>query len=206
MVIQVPTFDVKRAGSLFPVAGRHLSSRLRDTLYAHSTGRIDVTRPRRFYGILNERCNLKCQGCHYWRMPHYAQELAAEEWVRILADIKDFVGPYHINFSGGEPLLKKGLDKILFYCRDNDILAGLTTSAIILRSRQIEQLVEAKLFSLNISVDGAQASTHDPQRGVQGSFNKVLQAIAQMQGVSARRGVPIPIIIKPTISRLNYHG
>lgn len=189
---------------ILPVARRHLEGELRDALYARTNGRIDVTKPRRFYGILNERCNLKCQGCDYWRREHYVEEMSAAEWIRVLKAIKDFVGPFHINFSGGEPLLKHGLFDILNFCRDNQILAGMTTNAIILKDRQAAQLVEAKLFTLNISLDGYTMATHDLQRGVTGSHAKVLRTLDLMRSHAAKTGVHVPIVIKPTVSKLNF--
>jgi MoaA/NifB/PqqE/SkfB family radical SAM enzyme len=197
-------FDFGKLKGLLPVARRHLEGELRDSAYVWTGGRVDVTKPRRFYGILNERCNLKCKGCDYWRLEHYEEELPAEEWIRVLKEIKDFVGPFHINFSGGEPLVKHGLFDILNYCRDNEILAGMTTNAIILKDRQAAQLVEAKLFSLNVSLDGATAATHDLQRGVKGSYAKVLRTIDLMKEHSAKTGIHVPIVIKPTVSRLNF--
>ncbi|HEX5130727.1 MAG TPA: radical SAM protein [Usitatibacter sp.] len=197
-------FDLGKLGRLVPVARRHIEGELRDAAYVRSRGRWDITRPRRFYGILNERCNLKCMGCDYWRLEHYVDELPSQEWIRVLKEIKDFVGPFHINFSGGEPLVKHGVFDILDFCRDNGILAGMTTNAIILKDRQAAQLVEAKLFSLNVSLDGAQEATHDLQRGVKGSYAKVLRTVALMQEHSRKTGIKVPIVIKPTVSRLNY--
>jgi radical SAM protein with 4Fe4S-binding SPASM domain len=189
---------------MLPVAAHHLEGELRDALYVKSDGKIDVTKPRRFYGILNERCNLRCQGCHYWRLDNYVEEMGPEEWIRVLGDIKDFVGSYHINFSGGEPLLKHGLFDILNYCRDNGILAGMTTNGIILRDRQAAQLVEAKLFTVNVSLDGFKSETHDLQRGVNGSHKGVLRTVDLMQKHSRATGIPVPLVIKPTVSRLNF--
>lgn len=189
---------------MLPVAVHHLEGELRDALYVKTDGKVDMSKPRRFYGILNERCNLRCQGCHYWRLDHYVEEMPAEEWIRVLGDIKDFVGRYHINFSGGEPLLKHGLFDILNYCRDHGILAGMTTNGIVLRDRQAAQLVEARLFTLNVSLDGFSAETHDLQRGVNGSHKRVLRSVDLMQKHSKATGIPVPIVIKPTVSRLNF--
>jgi MoaA/NifB/PqqE/SkfB family radical SAM enzyme len=197
-------FDLGKLKGIIPVARRHLEGELRDALYVRSHGRIDATRPRRFYGILNERCNLKCKGCDYWRLEHYVEELPAGEWIRVLKEIKEFVGPFHINFSGGEPLVKHGVFDILDFCRDNGILAGMTTNAIILKDRQAAQLVEARLFSLNVSLDGAKEATHDLQRGVKGSYAKVLRTVGLMKEHSRKTGIKVPIVIKPTVSRLNF--
>lgn len=196
----VPSIGV---GRLARLGWAHVAGEIADPLFVRSRGRIDLTKPRRVYGILNERCNLRCQGCHYWRMQEYQPEMSAAEWIAILADLKSFLGAYHVNFSGGEPLLRKDLFEILAYCRDADIHAGITTSGVILRERRARELAEARLFNLNISIDGATAKTHDAQRGVHGSFVKAMRAIELMREHTARVGVHVPIVLKSTVTRLN---
>lgn len=191
------------AARLAPLAWSHLRGEAADALFVGSGGAIDTTRPRRVYGLLNERCNLRCQGCPSWRMERYRQELTAEEWIATLVDLKAFLGPFHINFSGGEPLLRRDLPQILNYCRDHGIHAGLTTSGVLLRDRQAEELVEARLFNLCVSLDGARAQTHDRQRGVPGVFDKAVRAIGLMRDHARRADLPVPIIVKPTVSALN---
>jgi radical SAM protein with 4Fe4S-binding SPASM domain len=195
---------IRRVSQVGQVGVRQIVGEARDAVWVKTNGALDVTKPRRFYGILNERCNLKCQGCDYWRREHYVDEMGPEEWIRVLQEIKDFVGPFHINFSGGEPLLKHRLFDILNFCRDNQILAGMTSNGIILKDRQAAQLVEAKLFSLNVSLDGNTEATHDLQRGVKGSHKGVLRTIRLMHEHSDRTGIEVPLVIKPTVSRLNF--
>ncbi len=191
------------AARLVPLAWSHLRGEAADALFVGSGGTIDTTRPRRVYGLLNERCNLRCQGCPYWRMERYRTELTADEWIATLADLKAFLGPFHINFSGGEPLLRSDLPRILNFCRDHGIHAGLTTSGVLLRDRQAEELVEARLFNLCVSLDGVRAQTHDRQRGVPGVFDKAVRAIGLMRDHADKAGLSVPIIIKPTVSALN---
>jgi MoaA/NifB/PqqE/SkfB family radical SAM enzyme len=54
-----------------------------------------------------------------------------------------------------------------------------------------------------VSIDGAQAATHDEQRGVAGSFARAVGAIRLMRAYALSIGVSTPIIIKPTVSALN---
>lgn len=189
--------------SLVGLGAQHVIGEIADPLFVGSQGRLDLTKPRRIYGILNERCNLRCQGCHYWRLREYQREMPATQWIAVLADLKSFLGTYHVNFSGGEPLLRKDLFEILRFCRDSGIHAGLTSSGAILRDKQARELAEARLFNLNISVDGATAATHDTQRGVRGAFARAMRAIALTREHAANIGVHVPIVFKPTVTRLN---
>ena len=72
----------------------------------------DYTKPVTFYGLVNERCNVKCRYCEYWRLKHYVNEMTIEEWQTALTSIKDFVGQFSINFSGGEPFEKPGFIRL----------------------------------------------------------------------------------------------
>ena len=38
----------------------------------------DYTKPVTFYGLVNERCNVKCRYCEYWRLPSYKDEMTIE--------------------------------------------------------------------------------------------------------------------------------
>ena len=88
----------------------------------------DITSPITFYGIINERCNVKCRQCEYWRLKEYKDEMTIEEWQNALLSIKEFVGEFSINFSGGEPYIKKGFLDLLTFANKNGIHAGVTTN------------------------------------------------------------------------------
>src|SRR5262245_1365075 len=85
---------------------KHAKNHLAEELYL-KTG-IDHTKPTTFYGLVNERCNVKCRFCEYWRLESYKDEMTIEEWQRALSSVKHFVGEFSISFSGGEPFIKNG--------------------------------------------------------------------------------------------------
>ncbi len=77
---------------------------------------INYTRPTQIYGLLNTRCNVKCIMCDSWSQNENI-ELPPEVWIKALLSLKKLAGNYFINFSGGEPLLYKGLYEILKVCK-----------------------------------------------------------------------------------------
>src|ERR1039458_4562297 len=95
----------------------HTYSALVEEVYL-KTG-MDATKPVAFYGLVNERCNVKCQYCEFWRLPEYVKELSSAQWQAALLSVKEFVGEFSINFSGGEPMIKPGFIDLLCWCRDN---------------------------------------------------------------------------------------
>src|SRR5579871_4524562 len=88
------------------LGAHHLRNAIAEQAYL-STGR-DFTRPVAIYAMINEICNYKCRYCEYWRMPNYRPEMSINEWQKALLDLREFIGSYHVEFSGGEPYLKKG--------------------------------------------------------------------------------------------------
>ena len=80
--------------------------------------------------------------------------------------------------------------------------AGLTVTMTpsatpLVTPRAIEKLKAAGLSRLAVSLDGADAATHDGIRGVSGSFQRALQVIREA------RATGLPVQINTTISKRN---
>lgn len=115
---------------------------------------------------LTDRCNLRCTYC----MPAEGLEwlpredtLNDEEVCRLINLAVTKMGIRQVRFTGGEPLLRKGLEDILRYTKtlrtDEGVAPGtaLTTNALGLH-RRAHILKDAGLDRVNISLD-----TIDPQ-------------------------------------------
>ena len=100
----------------------HVRNAVAEEIYLR-TGR-DVTVPVSIYGEVIERCNYKCRYCDYWRRPNYREEMSIDEWKKALLDLKEFIGHYHIEFSGGEPYIKKGFIDLLTFCGEQGLEMG----------------------------------------------------------------------------------
>jgi MoaA/NifB/PqqE/SkfB family radical SAM enzyme len=165
---------------------------------------IDQTSPISFYAIINERCNVACRYCDYWRMKSYVDEMSIDEWKRGLSSIKEFMGNFLISFSGGEPFIKPGLTDLLAWCGENGIQASVTTNGSALTERNAAKAVAAKPFNMNISVDAPNAEVHDYLRGYPGLFDKLSNGIRYLRAEQDRQGIHFPIGIKPTIGSKNF--
>ena len=60
---------------------------------------------------LTYSCNSRCRMCDIWKMASRRQELSVEQWKEVLRQAGRSVA--WIEFSGGEPLLKKGFADIV---------------------------------------------------------------------------------------------
>ena len=184
------------------LAWKHTQNAAAEEIYLR-TGH-DVTKPVTFYGLVNEHCNVKCRYCEYWRLKHYTQEMTIEEWQSALTSVKDFVGSFSINFSGGEPFIKPGFIDLLTWCNANGISAGVTTNGSALTQRNAAKVVAARPFNVNISVDAPNAEVHDYLRGYPGLFDKLTSGIRYLLAECDRQQQRFPINIKPTINSKNF--
>ena len=110
---------------------------------------------------LTDRCNLRCSYC----MPAEGLDwlpddrlLTDDEVVRLITVAVERLGVEEIRFTGGEPLLRRGLEKILGATVQLRTASGeppqtaLTTNALGL-ARRARALGDAGLHRVNVSVD-----------------------------------------------------
>jgi len=132
---------------------------------------------------VTDRCNLRCKYC----MPPGGIEKKDHEDLISLEDIYRIIkestrlGIKKIRFTGGEPLVRLGLHKLI---KDVSQLEGIkeitmTTNGVLL-TKYIKELKEAGLNRVNISLDTLRADRYkDITRG--GDINKVIEGIKAAQ-------------------------
>jgi MoaA/NifB/PqqE/SkfB family radical SAM enzyme len=182
----------------------HLRAVAAEELYL-KTG-FDATFPISFVAEVNERCNYKCQYCHYWRMEKYAEEMSAEEWKAALLDIREFVGRYSIQFLGGEPFIKKGFTDLLLFCREHEIDWGVITNGSAFTQSIVDKVIQARPSNINVSVDSADAQINDAVRGAPGSLAKIGAGLQRLRAARDASGRYFPIRIKPTVTRMSFRS
>ena len=184
------------------LALKHVRNAFAEELYLRT--RTDLTRPVVVYGMVNEWCNYKCRYCDYWRLKEYREEMTIAEWQKALLSLKEFIGPFHVEFSGGEPYIKKGFINLLHFCHEHGIHWGVTTNGSAFTPKIIEQTVAARPFNVNVSIDSHRAEVHDYSRGVAGSLERITKALQLLLAERAKQKQDFPVIIKPVVHKLNF--
>ncbi len=121
-----------------------------------------------------------------------------------LLSLKKFVGRYHVEFSGGEPLIKKGFPDLLQWCGENDVLAGVTTNGSVMSKKMAKRVVAARPFNVNFSIDAPVADLHDYLRGSEGLFEKLTNGIRFLQAEMKEQGVKFQIVVKMCVMAANF--
>jgi MoaA/NifB/PqqE/SkfB family radical SAM enzyme len=166
---------------------------------------IDRTRPVAIRGMVNERCNYRCSYCDFWRLHAYRNEMSLPDWQHALGGLRDWLGAFTIQFSGGEPFVWRPFLELVAWCRAQRIGWGVITNGSALTPTVIDRLVAAAPLNVDVSVDGSDAAVHDTVRGVAGSLARIGAGLARLRVARDDARARFAIRIKPTVHRANVH-
>lgn len=125
---------------------------------------------------ITNKCNLKCKHCYSDSSEDEGQDdLPTQECFKVIDEIAN----WHIGllvFDGGEPLLREDFFQIAEHASNKGIITGIGSNGTLIDRDMAKQLVGAGIKYVSISIDGADAETHDAFRGESGSFSKALAA------------------------------
>lgn len=127
------------------------------------------------YYAITEGCNLRCPYCYASSEKCLPGELSTEESLDLVSQIAAF-GANEIVFTGGEPMLRKDLFRIVEHACLLGLFTGVITNATMIRTAAVAQRFAELFTTVTISVDGGSAETHDRTRG-KGSFAKTYKAL-----------------------------
>jgi len=156
----------------------------------YKLGRLDVT--------VSARCNARCMMCNVWKLDKQAREkmgseLSFNEIAKVLTEAAE-AGVSSIFLSGGEPLMRPDIIDIVAFARSLNISAVLFTNGLLLSEEKAQQLIEAGLGGIAVSLDSPEPGLHDEIRGVKGLWQRAVDGLKHMQQVKLARGLIAPTI------------
>jgi len=121
------------------------------------------------------RCNLACLHC---RRCDVADELSrsdltAEQAEGFMADLAAMGKPILV-FSGGEPLMRPDWPRMARRAAALGLPTALATNGTLVDDPTAELIREVGFRRVSVSLDGADADTHDAFRSLAGSFDKAV--------------------------------
>lgn len=170
--------------------------------------------PLTVYWGVNSVCNLYCQMCDVGKAnaeSNFFKNLKIDgklheiriERFRSVIDEVAATRPT-ISITSTEPLMYKPLGEAVAYARSRDLDVVVTTGGYLLPKRA-EELAEAGLTRLVVSIDGA-FDLHNRIRGRKDSFQKSTEGIVAFKEAAVRRGRSAQVLVNFTISNINFHG
>ncbi|WP_404358340.1 GTP 3',8-cyclase MoaA [Cytobacillus firmus] len=148
-----------------------------------------------------DRCNFRCQYCMPAEIfgPDFAflpkSELLSYEEIERLAKIFVSLGVEKIRLTGGEPLMRKDMPKLVKMLSDIEGLKdiGLTTNGVLLL-KHAKDLKEAGLLRVNISLDSLDDELFGQINGRNVGVKPVIKGIEAAK--EAGLGVKINMVVK----------
>ena len=127
---------------------------------------------------LTRKCNLNCLHCGSDCIADYqSSELTTESWLKIIDYIADkYSEELAFVITGGEPLVHKDLLKITKHIQKRNRRWGMVSNGMLLNIEKFNQLIDAGLYSITLSLDGLEAS-HNKLRNSKISYERVLNAL-----------------------------
>ena len=150
----------------------------------------------RMFFELTSKCNLKCAHCYGSFSSSEQKELNYLDVISILEKSKEY-GTYQIDFTGGEPLMYRDLDKLLEYCYLNGFLVRIFTNLTLFNDNFLNMFKKYGVKEIVTSVDSCHAECHNQFRGVPKSFERTIEAIKILKNNN------IPVTINSMVGQHN---
>jgi len=132
--------------------------------------------PYRMDLALTYRCNNDCAHCYNARERSFP-ELSTGEWKRILDRLWE-LGIPHIVFTGGESTLRQDLPELIAHAEGLGQITGLNTNGRRLADPMyVQELVAAGLDHVQITVESADAGTHNAMVGCGSAFTQTVRGV-----------------------------
>jgi SynChlorMet cassette radical SAM/SPASM protein ScmE len=153
--------------------------------------------PRTIDLLITGKCNLRCKYCSYFSSgAEVDEDLPAEEWLRFFEELNRAM-VMDVCFQGGEPFMRPDLPELIEGIVRNGMRFSILTNGTLITD-DIAQFLKStgRLNSIQVSIDGATAETHESCRGA-GNFNRAVNGLKILQ----KHG--LPSTVRVTIHRGN---
>lgn len=144
-------------------------------------------RPFLVFWEITRACALACQHCRATAQPKRdPRELSTDEAFRVVDQLAAMRPPMLV-LTGGDPLMRRDVLQVARRAADQQIRVALSPAATNrLVNTDFHALREAGITRMSLSLDGATRETHDRFRGVEGTFERTLEAVrlAHEAGIS----------------------
>jgi MoaA/NifB/PqqE/SkfB family radical SAM enzyme len=140
-------------------------------------------------------CPLACTICYAAKgeaMQVQSEEiLSTTQWQQVLDRLWQ-IGVPQISFTGGDPLARPDIASLVAY--GQQFITRLNTSAVLLTPDLAQQLYEANLDVMQVTVYAQEAAIHDKLVGKQGALEQTLTGIKLALAAGIQVSVNTPLV------------
>jgi len=154
-------------------------------------------KPRLIFWEVTKGCNLRCIHCRATATELSSPtDLPTTKALDIIDQIAAHSNPILV-LSGGEPLYRSDIFQLARYATDKGLRVALATNGTLVTKEVARMIADSGVKRVSISLDGADALTHDSFRGIPGAFEAALHGLRNLQQVG------MSVQINMTIARHN---
>ncbi len=151
----------------------------------------------KIYFYLTEGCNLACRHC--WLNPK--QQTQSKQYPTLDFDLfKSIIsqamlmGLKGVKLTGGEPLMHPRIIDILHFIRDNSIPLEMETNCALCTDEIAKEISTSIRPFVAVSLDGANAETHEWVRGIKGCFDDAVNGIKRLVNAGVKPQIIMSIL------------
>ncbi len=160
---------------------------------------MEAAKPRLVFWEVTKGCNLRCIHCRATATELSSPtDLPTERALEIIRQIASFANPILV-LSGGEPLYRNDIFQLARSATEKGLRVALATNGTLVTKSVARQIVDAGVRRVSMSLDGADASTHDSFRGIPGAFEATLTGFRNLADLG------MSLQINMTVARHNAH-
>ena len=160
---------------------------------------VSDNKARLVFWEVTKGCNLRCIHCRATATELSSPtDLPTRPALEIIDQIVAAANPILV-LSGGEPLYRSDIFQLARYATDKGLRVALATNGTLVTKDVARMIVDAGVRRVSISLDGADAATHDSFRGIPGAFD------AAVHGLRNLKALGMSVQINMTIARHNAH-
>src|SRR5579863_9612995 len=156
-------------------------------------------KPRLIFWELTKGCNLRCIHCRASATELSSPDDFSTQTAKSIIDQIAAVSSPILVLSGGEPLFRSDIFQLARYGTEKGLRVALATNGTLVTKAVAQKIVDSGVKRVAISLDGADAATHDTFRGIPGAFD------AAITGFRNLKELGMSVQINTTIARHNAH-
>jgi radical SAM protein len=141
--------------------------------------------PRLCFFEVTTACDLACRHCRACAQPQPEPgQLTTGQARQLIDQLTEFSDPPLLVLTGGDPFQRRDLFAIIDHAVSSGLEVSITPSATPLATADVlRRLRDAGVRRMAVSIDGADAATHDQFRGAPGSFERSLEMLVKAAGL-----------------------
>jgi AdoMet-dependent heme synthase len=156
-------------------------------------------KPRLIFWEVTKGCNLRCIHCRATATELSSPlDLPTTNALNVIKQVSQYALPILV-LSGGEPLFRKDIFDLARYATECGLRVALATNGTLVTKEIARKIADSGVRRVSISLDGANASTHDAFRGISGAFDAALGGIRNLKELG------MSVQVNMSIARHNAH-